>query len=163
MPYQVFALPASCFYFTRILSSPCCLHQVFTLPASCLRPAARIMSTPCPHQVFALPASCLRSARIKSSPFPHHVFVLLPASCLRFVPTKMFSNPTHITSPMSNSLDFPELTTKCCWNGQIKANVRRTRYVMRMEEARASFETCAENFEGKTLSERPTLRFEDNI
>jgi hypothetical protein len=32
-----------------------------------------------------------------------------------------------------------------------------------MGEARTSYEICAENFEGKTLFGRPTLRFEDNI
>ena len=32
-----------------------------------------------------------------------------------------------------------------------------------MEEARTSFEICAENFEGKTLFERTALRFEDDI
>jgi len=70
---------------------------------------------------------------------------------------------------MSNNLNFPELATKCCWNGQIKANVMCTGhvmcmgYVMCMEEARASIEICAENVEGKTLFERPAFRFEDNI
>jgi hypothetical protein len=32
-----------------------------------------------------------------------------------------------------------------------------------VEEARTSFEICGEDFEGKTLFGKPTLRIEDNI